>query len=370
MGRNAWYTIENTEEVVSPALLVYPERIEQNIKTMLKMSQGAEWLRPHIKTHKMAEIVQMQLDHGITKFKCATIAEAELLAMTGTKDILLAMQPLGPNLTRFIKLIHTYPEVDFSTLVDNEPTLKTMAKKAALENIKLQLWLDINSGMNRTGAVPDERAAVLFRSIDANEQLQAKGLHAYDGHIRDTELATRKQRCDAAFERVQELKAKIERSGVKVESIVAGGSPTFPIHCERENVEASPGTTLLWDHNYGSSLPDMEFLHAGVLMTRVISKPEKGYLCLDLGHKSVAPEMPLPRVHFINVEGFEQVGQSEEHLVVRTQEDYRYEVGDVLYAIPNHICPTVAKYGEVTAVTDHRVLGNWEVAARNHKITI
>ena len=370
MGKNDWYTVHDTDTVVSTALLVYPDRIAQNIQTMLNMSQGADWLRPHVKTHKMAEIIQMQLDHGISKFKCATIAEAELLAETGARDILLAMQPLGPNIDRFFELIRAYPASDFSTLVDNAKTMQEIAAMAEAENTKAALWLDVNNGMNRTGILPDATAVALYQAIDENPNLLARGLHAYDGHIRDTDLAMRKQRCDAAFEKVQKLKAEIEATGVKVDGLVAGGSPTFPIHCKRPNVEASPGTTLLWDHNYGSSLPDMEFLPAGILMTRVISKPEKGYLCLDLGHKSVAPEMPLPRVHFLNANGLEQVGQSEEHLVVTTPNDGQFQVGDVLYAIPNHICPTVAKYGEVTAVENHKTVGTWSVAARNHKISI
>ena len=90
-----WYQINNVEDIISPSLVVFPKRIEANIKLMIQIAGGTDSLRPHIKTHKIAEIINMQLNHGITKFKCATIAEAELLAKCGAQDILLAMQPTG-----------------------------------------------------------------------------------------------------------------------------------------------------------------------------------------------------------------------------------------------------------------------------------
>ena len=80
--------------------------------------------------------------------------------------------------------------------------------------------------------------------------------------------------------------------------------------------------------------------------------------------------MPLPRIQFLSNVDFVQVGQSEEHLVVTTQESKKYAVGDVLYAIPYHICPTVAKYHEVTAIIDRKASEVWSVAARNNKITL
>jgi hypothetical protein len=42
-------------------------------------------LRPHIKTHKTQEVNDLLLKSGIYKFKCATIAEAELLAISNAK---------------------------------------------------------------------------------------------------------------------------------------------------------------------------------------------------------------------------------------------------------------------------------------------
>jgi len=370
MEKENWYSLKSPEGVVSPSLLVYPERIEKNIETMLQIAGGAAFLRPHIKTHKIAEIIQMQLKYGIEKFKCATIAEAELLASTGAKDVLLAIQPVGPNILRFFDLMRTYPQVHFSTIVDNNKVINEIASVAASRETVVSLWLDLNNGMHRTGILPGAEALELYKLMTSNPRVMVEGLHVYDGHIRDSDIKIRTQNCNRAFEAVRTLKSEIERLGMQVKTISAGGTPCFPIHAKRSKVELSPGTSLLWDDQYRRLFPDLKFISAAVLITRIISKPQPGYLCLDLGHKSVAPEMPLPRVHFLAGVDFEQVGQSEEHLVVTTKASEKYELGDILYAIPAHICPTVAKYHEVTTIIDRMPSEVWKVAARNNKITI
>lgn len=365
-----WYEIANTSNLLSPSLLVYPERIEENIRTMVAISGSVSNLRPHIKTHKMAEIVQMQQRHGIQKFKCATIAEAELLGQCGAHDVLLAMQPVGANMNRFFGLMDAFPKSRFSTLVDHEVALSQIAQMAAEKNKIAALYLDINSGMNRTGCIPDEGAISLYSAMENDPNIIAKGFHVYDGHIRNSDLGERTAVCNTAFQKVLELKDAVKKAGIIVPDIIAGGSPSFPIHSQRTGVDASPGTTLLWDARYAELFPDMPFLHAAVLFIRILSKPAENILCFDLGHKSVAPEMGFPRVCILGLEDSEQIGQSEEHLVVQTSRAAEFEVGDGFYAIPTHICPTVAKYEEVLTVSDRAVTGAWKVAARNQKITI
>lgn len=370
MKDQKWYKIVNTQNIISPSLFVYPDRIEKNIQTMIKIAGGTEYLRPHIKTYKIAEIIQLQLNYGINKFKCATIAEAELLAQCEVRDILLAMQPVGANVGRFFELIEQYPNSKFSTIVDNSKTIQEIANIAKSKNIIVPLWLDINNGMNRTGIQPENEALELYKIISEDSNLIAKGLHVYDGHIHESNFDARKKVCDDAFNSVIKLKDKIEQLGIKIETIVAGGTPTFPIHAKRKNVETSPGTHPLWDQGYANSYPDLKFLPAAVLLTRIVSKPKSNLICFDLGHKSVASEMNFPRVHIFELEDCKQISQSEEHLVVECKNAEKYNIGDVFYAIPIHICPTVAKYKNVLAVVNGKITDSWKVAARDYKITI
>ncbi len=369
MAYKEWFVVDTIEKINTPSLLVYPERIEHNIREMLRIAGGPRNLRPHVKTYKMAEVIQMQLKHGIDKFKCATIAEAELLVNTGVKDILLAMQPVGPNVSRFFDLASQYHDLDFSCLVDNPKSLNDISKEAQNRNLDIGVFIDINNGMNRTGMVPGPKVIELFIAIEHSSFLNAKGFHVYDGHLRIPDLEERKKACAAALLPILELRGALKDKGVNVGSIVVGGSPTFPAHAQGDDIVLSPGTVLLWDAGYGTKFPDMNFQHAAVLMTRLISKPKKDQFCLDLGHKALASEMAFPRVEFLNTQDFGQIGQSEEHFVVSVAHPERYEIGDVFYAVPMHICPTVAKYPQVITVVDHQVTCSWKVAARDHKIS-
>ena len=114
----------------------------------------------------------------------------------------------------------------------------------------------------------------------------------------------------------------------------------------------------------------MDFLHSAVLFTRVISKPSEDLICIDLGHKAVASEMPQPRVFLPEIDNYEIISHNEEHMVIRTREATRLKVGSVMYAIPYHICPTVDRYDVVSVVRNGKVTEKWKVAARTREITV
>jgi D-serine deaminase-like pyridoxal phosphate-dependent protein len=152
--------------------------------------------------------------------------------------------------------------------------------------------------------------------------------------------------------------------------VVAGGSPTFPVHAKRKDVECSPGTFIYWDGGY-SVYAEQHFVPAALVLCRVISLPGTNKLCIDLGHKSIASENALHnRVHFLNAPELKSIGHSEEHLVAEAIESHSYKVGDVLYGLPYHICPTVALYGTALAVENKEVTGEWKIVARERKITV
>ncbi len=350
--------VNTPAELPSPALLVFPDRIAANIRRMIDMAGGPERLMPHVKTHKMAPVVKMQLEQGITRFKCATLAEARMLAEAGASDILLAYQLNAPMATAFVDLQHAFPDIRFASLADNIASARLMNDlHATYPGSKAILYIDIDNGMHRTGIAPD-KTAELWRALQSLPNVLPAGLHVYDGHIRDTDLAARTRICDEAFAQVEKLAAEL-----KVPEIIAGGTPTFPIHARRKHVTCSPGTCLLWDEGYGTGLPDQPFLVAAQLITRVISKPQEGYITLDLGHKAVSAENPITRrVFFHGLPDYEVISQSEEHLVVKTPAAATLQVGDILYGTPWHVCPTVALYNEAIVIENGAYSNTWPIA--------
>jgi len=373
MATADWYLIKNVAELDSPALVVYPSRVRENIDQAIRMAGNPARLRPHIKTHKSPAPVQLMLGAGIRQFKCATIAEAEMLALCDAPDVLLAYQPIGPKLQRFIALIVKYPKTSFSCLVDNVPAADAMSAAFEERGLVVPVYIDLNVGMNRTGIAPGPGAMQLYVNCMQLPGTRPAGLHAYDGHIRDKDYEQRRQKCDAAFAAVMALKDAIIREYPNSPEpvIIAGGSPTFSVHCNRENVVCSPGTFIYWDKGYSEACPEQPFLPAALVLTRVISLPDSTRLCLDLGHKSIAPENELSRrVFFLNAPELQFVSQSEEHLVVDAGPEHQYKPGDMLYGLAIHICPTVALYERAYTIEDGKYKDEWITQARDRKISL
>ena len=365
-----WFIIENIEEIDTPALAVYPARVIQNINGVVSMIGNVSRLRPHVKTNKTIEATRLMMEAGIVKFKCATIAEAEMLGMAGAADVLLAYQPQGPKVQRLIALINKYPGTLFSCLVDNTSSAQKLSDVALQTNLILSVYIDVNIGMNRTGIEPNA-CLNLYKFCTALPGLNLVGLHVYDGHLHQPDFEERTLACNQAYLSVEALTSQILKAGLQKPVIVAGGSPTFPIHAKRKNVECSPGTFIFWDKGYELTCAEQPFVHAALVISRIVSLPNATTICLDLGHKSIASENELnKRVFFLNAPELVFKGHSEEHLLASVPEGHTYKTGEVLYGLPYHICPTVALYERAMIVDNHICNGEWKIIARDRKITI
>lgn len=367
-GENPWYEAGNAAEYDSPALLLYPLRIKENIRRLLEKADP-EFLRPHVKTNKIAEVNQLMMEAGIRKFKAATIAEAEMLALVNAADVLLAYPPVGPKIKRLIRLMQKYPATKFSFLSDDATNLERISGLFAAANLTANIYIDLNLGMNRTGIRPEKIIAFFEKAITL-PSIQVLGLHAYDGHIKDRDIQLRTRHCHEAFAGVPALKKEMEKIYGQPLMLIAGGTPTCFIHAAAGDRECSPGTFVFWDKNYAENLPEQPFDWAAILICRVISVISSTLICVDLGYKSVASENPLPRVYFLNAAESEPVAHSEEHLVLKVPDSAHFHPGDVLYGVPWHICPTVALYDKAHIVENNKITGFWKVIARNREITL
>lgn len=315
------------------------------------------------------DVAQLMLDAGIKKFKCASIAEAEMLAMAAAPDVLLAYQPVGPKLQRFIQLIQKYPATIFSCLVDNTDMAVIISREAVENHLVISAYIDLDVGMHRTGIAPLNGIA-LFEACVALKGIKIIGIHAYDGHLRSPDIQQRTIDCDKAYEQVTEVRQALQQMDFDP-VIIAGGSPTFPIHAKRKEVECSPGTFVYWDRNYQQTCSEQNFEPAALVLARVVSLPGLNRLCIDLGHKSIASENELHnRVYFLNAPDLKFIGHSEEHLVAEALPGHTYKTGDVLYGLPFHICPTVALYERAVVVENNGVTSEWKNIARDRKITV
>jgi D-serine deaminase-like pyridoxal phosphate-dependent protein len=368
------YAIRDTSGIFSPALLFYKDLIRANIARAVELAGGPERLRPHAKTHKTREIIGLGMEAGIRKWKCATIAEAEMIASCGVPDVLIAYPLVGPNCTRLARLMDAYPQCRFAVLADHPAGIMALSQAMSAAGKEVDALLDIDVGQHRTGVAPGTEAIELYEMIHRSPGLRAGGLHVYDGHNHQESFVERQTALQTQLEPVFKLRTMLAEKGLPIPRFVAGGTPTFPIHARLDvpGLECSPGTLILHDHGYGSRFPDLVgFTPAALLLTRVISRPTPTRLTLDLGHKAVAADPPAgKRCLLLDVPDYQPMGQNEEHFVVETPAAERYRPGDEIFAIPSHVCPTVALHRRAYVIENGQVIGMWEIAARDRVLSV
>ena len=367
------YDINNTHDIITPALVVFRELVQKNLREMVRIAGSPERLRPHCKTHKMTQVVQMGLGAGITRHKCATLAEAEALARAGVRDILWAYAPVGPNVQRVVSFCQTFPQVALSVTFDHERPLRELNAAATQAAIQVEVLLDLDTGMRRTGIAPGAAARDLYRTAAGLPGIKAGGFHLYDGQNNQTDLEQRRQAVLAGWQAAQQLRKSLVADGLQVNRIVAGGTGSFPLYAEMDDpaLEASPGTCIFHDAGYAAKYPDLSFTPAAALLTRVVSRPAEGRITFDLGYKACASDPPLERrVRFPRIPDARIVLQNEEHLAVETDQAQHFTPGDTCLAIPWHICPTCALHKEACIIEGGELVDRWAVAARDRQLTI
>lgn len=369
------YTLADVADVPTPALVFYPEFIRGNVRRSVELVSDPARLRPHVKTHKTREITRLQLGAGITRHKAATIAECEVLADAGATEVLLAYPAVGPTARRLAALARKYPGTHFAATFDHPASLAGLAEAAAAAGRPLGGFLDLDVGQHRTGIPIGDTAASLYERAANTPGLVSDGLHAYDGHHHQESPVERASAAADILGRVLAFRAELERLGLPVPRLVIGGTPTFPFYAARRDVpglECSPGTHVLHDRGYGFRYPDLTgFTPAAVLLTRAVSRPGPNRVTFDLGNKAVAADPPAAnRVFVLDVPEAVIIAHNEEHLVVETPAADRFAPGDVAYALPWHVCPTVALHRDALVAEGGRVVGRWPIAARDRVLTV
>lgn len=368
------FTITNPDSLLSPSLVIFRDHVIHNIETMIKLAGGPERLRPHCKTHKMAAVTKLMLERGITKHKAATIAEAEMLAQCGVKDIVISYNMVGPNIARAVELAKTYPDARITVAADDAGCIEQLGAAATQAVVTIGVVLDVNPGRDRTGVVPGPAAAALYKQIAHTPGLRAEGLHLYDGQQIQADPVERKQAVDQVWERVIAFRELLERNGVPVPRIICGGTPTFPVYAQMTDpvIELSPGTCVFHDKNYGERYCDLSpFVAAAAVFTRVVSRPTANRVTFDVGTKAIASDPPMgQRAVLPAIPDGVQVLHNEEHLVIETPDAGQWNVGDWTLAIPRHVCPTSALHRTAYVIENGRLVDEWDVTSRDRKLTI
>jgi len=369
------YRIEGVDRVMTPALAIYPEIVDANIKTTLRLLGGdADRWRPHVKTAKLGFMMRRLVEHGIANFKCSTSLELLTVCEAGAADVVVAYPMVGANARRVREVSKQFPNVNVSALVECQEHIE------AWQGSPVGLFIDVNPGMNRTGIEQDrvDEIIQLARAIQ-NAGEVFRGLHYYDGHLSSIPLQERESVAHRGYDRLMEVITAFERAHIAIVEIITAGTPAFPCTLSYSAFargpfihRASPGTVVYNDCSSLAQLPpEYGYRPAAVVVSTVVSRPAPGRVTCDAGHKTVSADSGVPTCAVIGPPEFLPSKPSEEHLPIDVLEESSMPmIGDALYLVPRHICPTVNNFDHALIVEDGRIIGVERVTARGREAPI
>jgi len=363
-----------TARLLSPALIVYLDRVRENIRRTIALAGGdpGRW-RPHIKTTKIPEVYAEMTRAGLRHFKCATLREAETLLRVVREegiedaDLLFAYPLVGPALDRLSALVREHSAVNVSVLCENPATLDRM-------DPELGIFVDLDPGMHRTGISLARREEI--RAVIRKAGSRFRGVHFYDGHIHGASARARREMAQRGYAMLLETLDEL-RADTEPYEVVTSGTPAFRYALEFEPFRGlapavhrvSPGTVVFHDLRSEQELDDLDLVPAAVVFARVVSRPRPDRVTADGGSKSIAAEAGDPCAFALGYPGLEALTPSEEHLPFAVRSGPRPSRGTELYLVPRHVCPTV-NLAEQALLVDGETIVVSRVRARAHDLLV
>lgn len=375
LASNAAFRIAEAVRVLTPALLINRDRVQHNIASTLRLLGGdANRWRPHVKTAKLGYVMRMLIEAGVQQFKCATSLELSVACQAGAQDVLVAYPLIGANAGRVRQIAEQHRSVSISVLVENE------AQLAQWRGSLVSVFVDVNPGMNRTGIPEDQGDAIvgLAESI-VSSGLRFRGLHYYDGHLSKYGITERRVQAHCGYERLMQIVHTLATRGIEGPEVITAGTPAFPCSLSFALFSkapfihrVSPGTVVYCDTTSLAQLPpEYNYLPAALVMTRVVSHPAPGMITCDAGHKTVSADAGVPTCSVLGHPELEPIAPSEEHLPMRVADGGAIPtIGELLYLVPRHVCPTVNNFDHAVIISDRKLIAVEPVSARGRELPI
>jgi D-serine deaminase-like pyridoxal phosphate-dependent protein len=365
------YLIPNTAGLLTPALLIYAEVVDANIAATIRAAGNPDRWRPHVKTAKLAWVMQRLLDHGVRHFKCATTRELAVLCQLGAPDVLFAFPVVGANARRVAELAVAHPATRVSVLVESPVQL------AQWRGAPMSIGIDVNPGMDRTGLTADPDAVLALARAARAMGLELACLHWYDGQLGGVPADERERVAHIGYDRLLHLVGFLESAGVPVPEVITSGTPAAPYAISYTHFvgtsfthRISPGTPVYGDLTSLAQLP-IEWGHrpAALVLAAVVSQPRPGRVTCDAGHKAVSADAGVPTCAVLGHPDWAPVRPSEEHLPIDLPPDAEaLAIGTQLYLVPRHICPTINNFDAAAIVSGGRAVRLEVVTARGHEL--
>lgn len=343
------------DELETPVPVVDIDRLEANISRLQAyLDEHGITNRPHIKTHKIPEIAEMQMDAGAIGITCQKVSEAEVMADAGFKDIFIPYNIVGES--KLNRLMALAKRVTVSVTADSAFVIRGLSSAAQHAGLILAVLVECDTGLHRCGVQSPQEATELARLINVSPGLHFGGLMTYP-----TSEAT-----DAFIKETYTLLAKDD---MQIERVSGGGTPTmWQAHLHPEVTEHRAGIYVYGDRltlRSGAVTLDTCALH---VYATVVSRPTLERGILDAGSKSLSSDL-----HGLDGYGYiceypdaKIYALSEEHGHVDFSAcEHKPEIGERVSIVPNHCCTVTCLFDEVVGARGDEVEVVWKVAARS-----
>jgi len=356
----------------TPEIVVDLDVVRANIARAAAMAREAGvTVRPHIKTHKLPQIAQIQVGAGAVGVQVAKLGEAEVMAGAGIDDILVGYPIVGAQ--KLARLADLAERVSISVTIDSDEVAAGISRVAGERGLVIRALLELDPGMHRLGVVPGPAAFTLAERIAALPGIELAGVFTHEGHVyvQGRDMAEKErltlESCKAAVDAAEEIRSR--GIAAPVVSVGSAGTFRFAIHCPGVT-EVRPGTYVFNDRSQIAQGAATDADLAAFAIATVVARPAPDRIVVDAGSKvltsdrMLVPDAPVSFGRVWGHDDWDVVRLSEEHGVIQVPPDAEVGVGDRLAIVPNHVCPAINLASFVTIVEGGEVTGRWPVAAR------
>ena len=342
------------DELETPVPVVDLDILQANIlRLQAYLDQHGIANRPHVKTHKIPAIAQMQMDAGAVGITCQKLSEAEVMADAGFRDIFLPYNIIGAS--KLAKLMALAARVTLSVTADSTFVVRGLSDAAHAAGLTLTVLVECDTGGRRCGVQSPQDAAEMARLIATLPGLHFGGLMSYPN-------------TDSLGEFVRATRALLAADGLTIERVSGGGTPTmWETHSIPELTEHRAGIYVYGDRltlRSGAVRPEDCALR---VLTTVVSRPTPERGILDAGSKALSSDLH-------NLDGYGLICEYPEAKIYALSEEHgqvdfsacarKPDIGERLSIIPNHCCMVTSLFNEFVGVRDGQVEVIWPVAAR------
>ena len=359
----------NYRDLSTPVLTVDLDIVERNLERMANLcrEKGIQ-LRPHTKTHKTPEVARMQLERGAIGLTVAKVGEAEVFAAAGFDNILVANPIFGTEKLR--RTAQLARERNILVSLDSEAAAAGLSRVVSAQAARVGVLVEFDSGARRCGLASGADCVELAAKIDKMASLNFRGVLTHFGNIWGT-IEERRAETERAASSVGAVLDAFRKARMPVEIVSAGSTPSASLTGMVTGVtEIRPGTYVYGDLNtYYQGACGLEDCAARVVTT-VVSTAVPGRAIIDSGSKTLSSDslssgpkngygyvLEAPNVPIIKL--------NEEHgFLDVTNSAKKFQVGEVLTVIPNHVCTCLNMHDAVVTLRKTEVADSWRVAAR------